>query len=74
MNLELIRLKKKLAVMETEGSNQVFMDLLKEATNTDIEITNLFFDFTIKRLKNKYQKEIDKLEKQETKYKQGQLL
>lgn len=70
MNIELIRLKKKLAVMETEGSNQVFVDLLKFAYDlpTSVCIEN------IEMLKSDYKIEIAKLEQKETKYKQGKLL
>ena len=70
MNIELIRLKKKLAVMETEGSNQVFMDLLI-LVNQPIIYLN---EDVINTLKITYKQQIQELEQQETKYKQGQLL
>jgi hypothetical protein len=70
MNLELIRLKKKLIIMETEPSNQVFMDLLKSVGCVITSINEI----NINKLKAFYKKEINQLEETELKYKQGKLL
>lgn len=70
MNIELIRLKKKLAVMETEGSNQVFMDLLRLVKCPLISIN----ERTINTLKISYQEEINRLQEKDLKYKQISLL
>lgn len=70
MNIELIRLKRKLAIMDIDGSNQVFMDLM----NLLNIVTEDTMQLNIKYLKNSYEFEIKKLEKQESKYKQIELL
>lgn len=70
MNIETIRLKKKLSIMEIDGSNQVFIDLLRSVGHP-ITFTN---ERTIKNLKLHYLFQIQELEKKESKYKQIELL
>lgn len=65
MNIELARVKKKLAVMNIDGSNQVFIDLLKY--HNVISSINIS---VIQSLKQKYEKEIELLERTESTYSQ----
>jgi hypothetical protein len=69
MNVEISRLKKKLAVMEMDSANQVFMDLFK-VSNYEIGDEQVH----IKNLKYSYKSLIAELEQKETKYEQGKLL
>ena len=70
MNIELIRLKKKLAIMEIEGSNQLLMDLLKLVGNPVISINIK----NIELLKKYYNRELQKLEEKDSKYIQTKML
>ena len=66
MNIELIRLKRKLAVMEIDGANQVFMDLLRSVKRPLISVN----EKCISDLRNDYKQQLQELEQKESKFKQ----